>query len=207
MLRTIVFDMGNVLVHFSHEQMCQQIGSLFDQPAAVVRTRLFESGLQDRFEKGHIPPEEFQAELEQTWGRPVAGEDLKLAAADIFRLNEPLLPVIEALRNAGYRLVVLSNTHVWHFEHVWERYPILQRFDDWVTSYQAGAMKPDPAIFHALDNVLECAPSEAFYTDDIPAYIDAGRRHGLNAALFTDVPALCTALREHGVDFPEMPGG
>ena len=49
MIRTFLFDMGNVLVHFSHEKMCAQMGALCEKSAEEVRDVLFESGMQADF--------------------------------------------------------------------------------------------------------------------------------------------------------------
>ena len=42
MIRTCLFDMGNVLLHFCHERMCAQIGGLCGRTAAEVRALLID---------------------------------------------------------------------------------------------------------------------------------------------------------------------
>src|SRR5690606_20453279 len=101
------------------------------------------------------------------------------AGSDIFELNSTIIPVLDALKSQGYRLVLLSNTCVSHFEFIWNEFEVLQRFDDYVTSYTAGAIKPDPAIFQCALEKIQCAPEEAFYTDDIVEYISQARLLGM----------------------------
>lgn len=198
-LHTIVFDMGNVLLHFSHERMCAQIGALCGWSAAQIRTVLMESGLNADFERGFLNPEEMRDRLSQAVGQQFDITALANAYADIFVLNEPMLGILDALKDQGKRLVLLSNTSVWHFDFIWERYSILQKLDDHVTSYAAGALKPEPKIFHALLPLLQCPPENAFYTDDIADYIRAGREHGLQAEVFIDDIALRYQLKNRGV--------
>jgi len=199
-LHTIVFDMGNVLVHFSHDRMCAQIGALCGQSAAQIRVALLESGLNADFERGFLNPEELCDRLSRAVGQSFKLNALSNAYADIFTLNEPMLAILDALKDQGRRLVLLSNTSVWHFDFIWERWPILQKLDDHVVSYKAGAIKPEPGIFQALLPLLQCPPENSFYTDDIADYIRTGREYGLQAEAFIDDIALRYQLKNRGIE-------
>ncbi len=205
MLETLVFDMGNVLVHFSHERMCTRIGALCGWSPSEARARLLDSGWQAALERGLKPPAQVHRELVAELGRPIDLAALRHAASDIFVLNTPIVPVLDQLKARGHRLVLLSNTSLWHFEFIRETFDVLDRFDDFVLSCDVRAMKPEPAIFEAVLAKLRCPPRHAFYTDDIAAYVAAGRTHGLQAELFTDVPALIRHLAARGVSLAPSP--
>ena len=198
-IRTLLFDLGNVLVRFSHERMCEQMGEVCRCAGAEIRRLLFDSGLQREFECGQLSEAEFHHRLEQELGRPIDIDKLRVAGSDIFELNEPLVPIIDALRRQGRRLVLLSNTSVTHFQWVKRRFDILERFDEFVVSFEIGAAKPEAAIYEAALDSIGCAPNECFYTDDIAAYVECGRRFGLQAEVFTDASALIKQLAERGV--------
>ncbi len=199
MIRTCLFDMGNVLVFFSHDRMCEQLGGLCGRSVDEMRRLLFDSGTQWEYERGRISPVEFHAWFQQVTGREVNFEDLYRAGADIFSLNQAIIGLLDRLKQVGLRLVLLSNTCQSHFDWVWEQYDVLQRFDAHVASYRVGALKPDDAIFTAAIGEIGCSPEECLYTDDIPDYVAAGRRHGLQAEVFTDVPSLINQLQRVGV--------
>jgi putative hydrolase of the HAD superfamily len=205
MLETLVFDMGNVLVHFSHEKMCAQIGALCGWSPPEARTRLLDSGWQAAFERGLKPPAQIHCELEAELGRPIDLAALRHAASDIFVLNTPIVPILDQLIARGHRLVLLSNTSLWHFEIIRKTFSVLERFDDFVLSCDVQAMKPEPAIFEAVVAKLQCPPRRAFYTEDLAAYVAAGRTHGLHAEIFTDVPALVRHLTARGVSLDPSP--
>jgi HAD superfamily hydrolase (TIGR01549 family) len=202
MLRTVVFDMGNVLLHFSHARMCRQMAEVCGCSHDDMRRWLFDDRWELSFERGDISEDKFHRLIAERAGRTVDRDALRHAASDIFVLNEPIVPVVDALKSAGLRLVLLSNTHEWHLAHVRQQFDVLDRFDDFVTSYSARAVKPEPAIFAAALERLGCAPQEAFYTDDIADYIEVGRRHGLRAEVFTDVPSLQGHLAALGLHLP-----
>jgi putative hydrolase of the HAD superfamily len=199
MLRTLLLDLGNVLVPFSHERMCRQIADLAGLEPAAVHAAIFDSGLLPPLERGQIDPPEFQRRLEGHLGLRLETEALHRAASDIFATDLPMRPLLDQLRHQGYRLVVLSNTSVLHYDWVRSHCDIFAPFHALVLSFQVGAVKPEPRIFERALQEIHCDPDECFYTDDIPPYVEAGRRHGLQAEVFTDVANFRRHLRERGV--------
>ncbi len=202
MIRTLLFDMGNVLVHFSHERMCRQMAHVCRVDPAAVRELLLETDMLADFERGRLSEADVHQRFEAQFGGPIDAGELVRAGSDIFTLNDPIVPVLDALKLHGHRLVLLSNTSISHLNWIRSEFDVLDRFDALVTSCGAGAIKPDPAIFAAALAAIECAPQECFYTDDIPAYVQAGRDFGLQAEVFTHVNDLRGHLALRGVELP-----
>ena len=200
MLRTILFDMGNVLVHFSHQRMCDQLALVSGEESSVIRDRLFETGLQAEFERGQIDESEYCHRLLKATDQPVEINRLREAGSDIFSPNKPMPGILDSLREQGLRLVLMSNTSVWHYNWVRESYNILDRFDEIVTSYGAGAIKPEPGIYEEAIKAIACSPEECFYTDDIPEYVEIGRQFGFQAEVFTEPANLLEHLSSRGID-------
>ncbi len=200
MIRTFVFDMGNVLVRFSHERMCEQIGRLCGRTGSETREILFETGLQWDFERGRCSEREFHERLERATCQSFPIEELRHAASDIFIPNDYVAAIVRGLKSAGYRMVLLSNTSIAHYEFIRARWDFLDPFDELVLSYEVGAIKPESAMFAAALQAIRCRPEEAFYTDDIPAYVEAGRGCGLDAEVFTDARTLVEHLSRRGID-------
>jgi HAD superfamily hydrolase (TIGR01549 family) len=193
-VRTLLIDLGNVLLFFSHERMCMQIAQACHASLADLRQILIQGQLQRRFEQGKVSEEGFRQVLEAKLGRTLDAEALRRAGSDIFSLNEPMVPLLDRWKRDGYRLVLLSNTCVTHYEWVLEHFDLLNRFDECVLSYRVGAVKPDEAIFRAALESIQCLPEECFYTDDIEEYVARGRLFGLRAEVFRDVPTLTRQL-------------
>tara|TARA_R110002095_G_scaffold159356_2_gene138173 strand:- start:3543 stop:4127 length:585 start_codon:yes stop_codon:yes gene_type:complete len=191
--------MGNVLAFFSHDKMCEQMGQLCGRSQTEIRSLLIDSGMQWEYERGKLTPLEFHERFEGAVGQSVDFDALVIAGSDIFELNSSILPVLDHLKASGYRLVLLSNTCRSHFEFIWNQYDVLQRFDDYVTSYAAGAIKPEPGIFECALNKIQCAPEEAFYTDDIPDYIRVAKKLGIQGEVFTDTETLMGQLARRGI--------
>lgn len=195
-IRTCFFDMGNVLVHFSHEKMCRNIAELCGWSVDATRRFLIDEGRQARMECGVTSELEFHQQVCEATGRHVRIEELLHAAADIFQLNESIVPVIHELRRTGHRLVLLSNTSLTHLRFIEQHFDILSLMDARVTSFEVGAMKPDNRIYEAALAAAECAPDECFYTDDIEDYIRRAETFGIRSRVYTTTAALRASLRE-----------
>ena len=200
MIHTFLFDMGNVLVHFCHERMCRQLAELCGTEALQMRSYLFDEGVLADFECGRLSEAQLHRLLEQRSGRSLVLDELIAAGSDIFTLNDSIVPLLDSLKSAGYRLVLLSNTSISHLQWVQRQWDVLGRFDELVTSYATGATKPHTAIYEAALRAARCAPAECFYTDDIPAYVEAARGLGIDAEVYTDTPTLREHLQQRGID-------
>lgn len=207
-VRTLLFDLGNVLVYFSHERMFAQLAKLCDRTPAEVEIFLVESALMAHYDTGLIDDAGFHRALEAWSDRALDANALLRASGDIFHLNEPMPAILDQAREAGLRLVLLSNTCPAHVAWVAGQWPdLLARFDAKVLSYEAGGMKPDAKIFEAALQAIDCAPNECFYTDDIPPYVEAGRSHGLDAEVFVDSHTLLEHLNRRGVSWSKSSAG
>lgn len=201
MIRTFLFDMGNVLVYFSHDRMCRQIAELCRVPVETVKKSLLSEGRQWDFERGFMTEAEFLRQCCADFQAATipALKDFVHAASDIFTLNASLMPVLDALKQQGHRLILISNTSISHFEFVQRTFDVLSKFDDFVLSYEVGALKPDRKIFEGAAEKIGCLPAECLYTDDIVPYVEAGREFGFQAEVFTTTENFLDALQKRGV--------
>ena len=198
-IRCIMFDMGRVLVDFSHDRMFAAMGEVCGASGQQIREGLWDSGLQGRFERGEIDAEAVRDELQGRVGREIDETALMRAASDIFTLNEPLLRVIDRLKRAGLRLIVVSNTCPPHVEWIGRQWDVLERFDELVFSFEVGAMKPAAEIYQAAIELAGCEAGECFFVDDLPENVEAARALGLAGTVFSGVESLQAALARAGV--------
>ena len=170
-----------------------------------VKQLFFDHKLRDLVESGKISSSELYQRVKSESLRSFSFLELNIAFSDIFTPNESLFPIIRALKEKGIRLILLSNTSESHFNRVYSRYPILRLFDELILSYQVGVAKPDPLIFKKALAKAECTPAQCFYTDDIPEYVSAARKTGLDAEVFTTPAALTGHLASRGLIFQKSP--
>lgn len=198
------FDMGNVLLKFSHrrgaEQMARAAGIPVEQALGIVYGTKGEHGLHWDFECGRMSPAEFYARFRELGACQATDADLETACNDIFDLNAPMLPLVESLRQAGRRLGVLSNTTSAHWDYVTAKFPqIMGLFPLHALSCRLKLMKPDPEIYAQAAQVAETPAAEIFFTDDRPENVAAAQAAGWDAVVFTTAERLATDLAVRGV--------
>ena len=129
-IRVLYFDLGNVLLSFSHEQMCRQLAEVAGVSPDLVCDALFGSELahsvQWQFEMGQLDADGyFDYFCQQTGTRPNR-DRLVQAACDIFQPIEPTAELVRRLAAAGNRLAIFSNINPPHWRFVTDgRFPVL----------------------------------------------------------------------------------
>ena len=205
-MRAAIFDLGNVVLFFSHDRMCRQLGACFGLAADAVERCLFETGFVSRYDLGEASTDEMFALLSAAGTRCPSLREARSAAADIFEPNTSLVPILDALEAAGVSLIALSNTCEVHATHVRETYDVLEKFDRVVLSYEVGRTKPDPEIYAMAVAAADCDPSDCFFTDDVAEYVEAARTLGIDAEVFRGAAELTRDLLERGCDVTPAPG-
>ncbi len=195
------FDMGNVLLMFSHERMAAQMAAVVGIEQQRAWDILFGGDLGIRHESGTITNEQFYDEFCRAAGKTgVDRAALDLAACDIFWLHVPMVAIAGRLNAAGYRLGVLSNTNDAHWRYVTGRFSYLSTmFHVRAMSYDIHVMKPDSRIYVEAARLAGVEPSEVFYTDDRPENIEGAIAAGFDAVLFTTPAALSRELWRRGI--------
>jgi FMN phosphatase YigB (HAD superfamily) len=198
-IRTIIFDLGRVLIPFDFDRGYRRMSEHCGLAPDVIRQRLRASGLVPELESGRVEARWFVQRVAEMMEADITYEDFRTIWSSIF-LPATLIPesFVVALRQ-NYRLVLLSNTNQIHYEMLREAYSILGHFDAYVLSHEVRAMKPDPAIYQAAVDAAQCAPPECFYTDDIPAFVEGARAQGIDAVLFESYEQIQRELAGRGV--------
>ena len=165
-----------------------------------VRRALFDAGLQDEFELGHLSDEEFHREFSRLTNSETDFRELTLAAADIFEINAAILPVVASLELTGHRVGVLSNTCRLHWQHCAKRYSLIgESFPIHVLSCDLGTAKPGAEIYRVAAERAGVIPAEIFFVDDLEDNVNGALAAGFDAVQYVSAPQLADDLRRRGV--------
>ncbi len=203
MIRFLYFDMGNVLLSFSHRRAAEQMAEVSGITAERAWEIVFDAGLQWEYERGGINCGQFHHLFCAEAGCSPDRVVLDRAGSAIFEPLPRIVPVLAALRRSGYRLGVLSNTSPSHWRYVTGRFSCLSDlFEVHALSYEVGGMKPDAAVYQAAEEMAGVPSAQIFFTDDRAENVIAARSRGWQAELFTSPRSLVAALSERGVVVP-----
>ena len=156
MIKTFIFDLGNVLVSFNHNKIVERLQYVCRQSSDEIFAQAISSKLVQDYNLGKISSAEFFDSVNR-------GLELEMNFADFSRIwnctfaPEPIIPerIIKKLSDSC-RLLVLSDTNEIHFDFIKEIFPILDNFDDFVLSHKVGAVKPSEEIFRRVIERAEC---------------------------------------------------
>ena len=202
MIRNIVFDMGNVLIHYIPQVFMDRLGvPAEDQP--LLAREVFGSVEWIRMDRGTLGQEEAVAAMEARLPRRLWEYARRLVLG--WWLDGPLMPMegmaalLEELKGLGYGLYLLSNATVRQPEY-FPGIPGSQFFDGAVISAHWKVLKPEREIYEILFREYGLEPSECFFVDDLNINVEGALCAGMDGYIFDgDMGRLRQALRRAGV--------
>ena len=198
-IEALLFDLGNVVLHFDHMILCRKLAAAAAAGPEAVFDTVFTSGLEALFDAGKIEAAEFHREVCRRLGIDLPFSEFVAIWRDIFRPNEAIFLLLERLGRT-YRLVLLSNTNSIHFDWCRSQYPEpLAHFDETVLSYRLGLRKPEHGIFRAGLRAARAPAERCVFIDDKEEFVRAAEEVGIHGVVFRSVPALESALESLGV--------
>ncbi len=201
MIKTVIFDLGKVIIPFDFTRGYRGLEQVCGIPAAEIPKRIGATDLVHRFESGLVEPHDFVEQLSRMLDLRVSYDQFCEIWSSIF-LPDPLIP--ESLLKGvskRFRLLLLSNTNAIHFPMLKENYPLLRHFHDMVLSYEVRALKPSPVIYREAIARAGCRPEECFFTDDIADYVAGAKVEGIDAVQFESRAQIERELHARGVQW------
>ena len=192
MVKTIVFDFGNVIGFFDYGITTARLVRHSHLSADDIRRFVYGGELEDAYESGRLSSIEFLRRVRDACGLTCPDEVLTPTFADMFWPNEPVCALVPRLR-PRYKLLLGSNTTELHSRHFVRQFAdTLRHFDGLVLSHEVGARKPRPEFFRHAERLAGCTPEECLFIDDLPANVAGARALGWQGIVYgrdTDLPA------------------
>jgi putative hydrolase of the HAD superfamily len=199
MIRTIVFDFGNVIGFFDYGITTHRLASHSRLSADAIRRFMYGGELEDAYESGRISSTEFLRRVREGCALTCPDAALTLAYADMFWPNEAVCAVVPRLR-PHYRLLLGSNTTELHSRHFARQFVnTLRHFDALVLSHEIGVRKPRPEFFHHAQRLAGCAAEECLFIDDMPANVAGARALGWQGIVYSRDADLSAELARSGI--------
>lgn len=195
----VVFDLGKVLLDFDYGIASKKMAGRSRISPEAIQSFIDHSPLLLRYEKGQMSRRAFFEEICAMSGFDGSAEEFASFFADIF---DPIVPMVELnreLRADSIPTFIFSNTNDLAIEHIREQYDFFKEFDDYVLSYEHGAMKPEPALYEVVEHVTGKKGEQILYFDDRIENVEGGARQGWQAVQHTDPQRSIAVVREAGL--------
>ncbi len=200
MIRTVISDLGRVVLWFDNNVFLGKLADLSGRSAAELKAAVHNDlELIRRFDGGVVTPEGFRARVSEIAGVDVPYGEFYEIYNDIFTPNLPAIDVLARVKAAGYKVLLLSNTDPERFAFVRRRFPEILFFDGYVLSYELKLLKPDPAIYLAAARLAGSKPDECVFIDDMEENVRGAVEAGLSGILYMPETDLAAELRKLGL--------
>ncbi|MDD3345256.1 MAG: HAD family phosphatase [Candidatus Omnitrophica bacterium] len=195
-IKVVLFDLGNVLVNFDISPALRRFSGFNGKSPEWILKTLLDSGLPVSFEKGLISPEDFHRNLCSLLELRIGYESFVCIWNEIFffGLQNRAVFHIASLLKKNYRLAVLSNTNILHYNHIKENFPVFGIFDELFLSFEIGDTKPSREVYLKTVRALDVLPENIFYTDDRKEFIKSSSLLGIKSFVFEGADKLLEDL-------------
>jgi HAD superfamily hydrolase (TIGR01509 family) len=202
MIEAVVSDLGNVLLRFDNNVFFRALTPYSGRSAEEIRAVIHENlDLLILFEKGAVSPLDFYRNARDLLSLTAGYEEFfKAYCENVFSLDPEIRDVFRRLKSR-YRLVLLSNTDVIRWTYVKTRFPEILLFDDYILSFDVGAIKPEPEIYLEAIRAGGTAPGRTLFIDDMQTNVEGAERMGLLGVWHRPDEDLASRLRGMGILF------
>jgi len=179
----LIFDLGKVLVDFDYSIAARKIAARSSKAPKDLHAFLGCSPLLNDYESGRLTRQKFYEAIREAIGFRDDLAEFGGYFADIFSEMPGTIALHAELRKRGFKSYIFSNTNDLAIEHVRRNFPFFAHFDGYIFSYEVGAMKPDAAIYKAMEKMCGRKGADLIYIDDRAENIAAGAARGWRAIL------------------------
>ena len=174
-MKNIIFDLGGVVLS-RDKSLCSSDLLAFWKIIHATPTPTFWL----EFDRGTMTWEETISTMSEIMQMPYKHcDEILHEAISQTRPVTSTSELIGQLKNAGYKLYVLSNMS-FEFISDFRKYPILKQFDGEVISCYYNLIKPERAIYELITNKFGLNPAETIFIDDKPVNTVAAADFGFN---------------------------
>lgn len=195
---TVICDLGNVLINFDHRIAVRKILKHTPKEEDDIYDLFFDSNITELYEEGKIDPAGFFNKVKEALDLDLDSAAFFLIWNDIFfetPLNKKMHALLKKIKSF-YKLVMVSNINVTHFEFLKNKMDIFCEFDKLILSYEAGCRKPAPEIYKAALEAAKTSEDKVFYIDDRQDLIESASRLGIKGIVFDSEEAFGRITKE-----------
>ena len=194
MAKTIIFDLGGVLVHLDWDNVCTPLARLSAQSYSDIMAEIHNGPIVESSMLGQLTPQEFHEALCAKIHVDLAFDPFIEIWNGLLSADDDMASLVKELA-ADHSLALASNTDAIHFAYSQEHYSVMGDFDRLFVSHKMGLIKPDPAYFHHVLYGLWASPANCVFIDDRAENVRSAQNLGINGLVFESIDKLKSDLQ------------
>lgn len=180
MIKTIIFDFGDIFINLDKSATQRELNSL---KIEKISEDLQQTNLE--YEQGHITSDEFLGAYTNRY--PAIEKDQFRRSWNAILKDFPVyrLKFIQKLsEEKDYQLILLSNTNEIHIDWIKQEVPFFEDFkncfDAFYLSHEIHYRKPNRNIYEFVLSKHQLKPEECLFIDDTSANTEAAKELGIH---------------------------
>jgi len=198
-IEAVVFDLGKVLVDFDYSIAVRKIAARSKMTTESLGQFMIHAPLLLKYESGGLTTSQFFDEVRSITGFVGDLNEFATLFGDIFTPIEPMIEIQQTLRRKGLPTFIFSNTNELAIRHIRKAFPFFSGFNDFILSYEHGAMKPDPRFYEVLERRSGYRGQKILYLDDRLENVEAGEARGWRVILHESPEKSAATFRQLGL--------
>ncbi len=196
-MKAVIFDLGNVLVHYDHAKTMAAVQGLCQIDEAGFWKVLKSADLEKSVGTGKTNGRSLHQYLQQQVNLTAVYDQFVTAFTSGQQRNEEAIAYAVALQQRpNVRVGIISNTNDIHSDWLHQHLVEFPQFDSVILSDEVGLLKPDAAIYHLSLSQLNISPNNALFIDDIAENITGANQVGMQAIHHTSWIATRPAIEK-----------
>lgn len=199
MIRSVVFDVGGVLVRLRYQPFIDYLVAagidMTDLPRWLERVDLA------AHERGEVSGEEMLGRVAAMAARPLDPGELRARWLDMFDRAQDMIDLASGLKD-DYRVYLLSNVGEMHWHHLDAQYGLEGLTHGVIASFRVGATKPSADIYREAERRFALDPAATVFIDDLAPNVAGAEACGWRAIHHRNPADTRRLLRALGVRLP-----
>lgn len=177
MIKHIIFDLGNVLVHIHPQRAMDEFAQRYHLGREVVAS-FFLSEEHLHYMQGHYSTAEYFDRLRKRFGVEISDEEMTRIWNRVIGTPKEGIPEMVNALSRRFTLSVCSNTDPVHWQYCLENYLFLRKFKFFFLSFEMGIIKPNRRVFEKMLNTLKSPAGDCLFIDDTMENIHTAEEMG-----------------------------
>lgn len=200
-IKTIIVDLGNVIIDISFDDVIKEMAKLSGKPYSELKPKFKIDKAHKDFETGAIDEEEYRAHWNKQFDVNLSKQEFYQVWNAVFLEVRPQMHDFLKTIKKKYRIVLLSNTNATHHHYFKKECKReLALFEKLFYSFEMDCRKPSEEIYHKVLDYLKLEAEHCLFLDDSKENLIAAEKVGIKGVMVRDFPQLIVDLKNIGIN-------
>ncbi len=196
MIKSIIFDIGNVLAWFNWEEVFKKYFNE-EEFALASQASIANPDVWNEVDLGKKSFDSIMDTIKET--QPELGDKIKTAVLEIYNNIKPFdyaKDWLKEYKDRGYMVYILSNYGDYPYQLSKDRFTFLEHSDGELISYEVKTIKPNADIYSHLLRKFNLKADECIFIDDKEENVEGAINVGMKSVHFTNFESVKKQIEE-----------